>query len=97
MGFSDRDGGLDGRMRIVVEEGEVVVGEVGEFANFGVEREAGKGTQLAAELFAGVVDVVVVEMEIAEGVDEVAGFEVAGLFMDAILTHPEKRRYRYMA
>jgi hypothetical protein len=50
-----------------------------ELANLGIEREPGQGTELAAELFAGLVEVVVVEVEIAEGVDEFAGLEVADL------------------
>ena len=66
-------------MRIVIEQGDVLVGEVGEFTNLGVECEPGQGTQFAAELFAGLVEVVVVEVEIAEGVDEFAGLEVADL------------------
>ena len=66
-------------MGIVVEEGDVLEGEGVQFAYLGVEGEAGEGAKLALELFTGLVEVVFVEVKIAEGVDKFAGLEIADL------------------
>jgi hypothetical protein len=78
-GDLDGDGGFYRGVGIVAFKGDVGVGEVGEVAELGVEDEAGGRAGFAAELFAGLVEVVFVQMEIAEGVDEIAGAEVADL------------------
>src|ERR1700683_445402 len=76
---SDRDGRLDGRVGIVIEQGNIFVSKVGELANLRVQHKPGQGTRSAAELFVGLVNMVIVEVKIAAGVDEVAGFEIADL------------------
>ena len=66
-------------MRIVAFERNVIEGEVEDGFHIWVEFQRGKGTWLAGELEAGLVEVILIEMEIAKRVDEVAGFVIANL------------------
>ena len=78
-GGLDRDGGLDVGVGVVVFEFEVFEGEGVDVADGGVDGEGGEGAGVAGELEAGLVEMVGVEVEVAEGVDEVARFVVEGL------------------
>ncbi len=60
-------------MGVVALEREILEDEILESAARGIQDHAGEGTALAGELLAGLVEVVVVKVEVAEGVDEVAG------------------------
>ena len=66
-------------MGVVALEREILEDEILEAAALGIQDHAGEGTALAGELLAGLVEVVVVKVEVAEGVDEVARAEVADL------------------
>jgi len=74
MNGSDGNLGLDVGVGIVVLEGEVVGGEGIDIADGGVEAHDGERAGVTGELEAGLIEVVRVEVEVAEGVDEVAGF-----------------------
>jgi len=66
-------------MGVVVFEAEVFVAEVEDRFDGGVNAEVRQRAGLAVELQAGLVEVVVVEMGVAEGMDEFAGGEVRDL------------------
>ena len=66
-------------MGIVVEEFEVLVLEVEEGLDVGVDLHLGQGTGLTGELELGLLDVVQIEMGVASGVDEVTGLEACDL------------------
>ena len=66
-------------MGVVAFEREILEDEILEAAAFWIENHAGEGAAVAGELEAGLVEVVRVEVEVAEGVDELAGAEVADL------------------
>ena len=66
-------------MGIVAFEVDIVEGEGVDGFHLGIEDELGKWSWLAGELEAGLVEVVAVEVEIAEGVDEIAGLVIADL------------------
>ncbi len=70
---------FDGRVRIVTFESEVFVFEIEEIFHVGVQCHHGKSTWFAGELELGLLDMIRVEMEVAKGVDELAGLEVADL------------------
>ena len=78
-GKSDGDGCLDGGVGIVVDQFEVLVGEAVNGFDLGVEAHLRAGAGLAGELFAGLVHVVGVEVQVAEGMDEFLGAEIAHL------------------
>ncbi len=75
----DGDGGFDGRVRVVGLEREVVEDELLEAGAGRIEHHAWQGAALAGELQAGLLEVVGVEMEVAEGVNKCAGLESADL------------------
>ena len=64
---------------VVVLEIEVFEGEGIDVADIGVDDHGGERPQVAGELEFGLLEVVGVEVEVAEAVDEVAGFVVEGL------------------
>ena len=66
-------------MGIVVDELEVLVLEVKEGLDVGVDLHLGQGTGLTGELELGLLDVVQIEMGVTGGVDEVTGFETCHL------------------
>src|SRR5689334_17753137 len=76
---SNRNGRLDGRVRIVAKEFEVFVLEVVDVFDGGIEAHLGQGTRLASELGFGLLKVVGVEMKVAERVDKCARFQIANL------------------
>ena len=61
-------------MGIVADEFEVLILEVEERLDVGVDFHCGQGTRLTGELELCLLDVVQVEMGVTRGVDEVAGF-----------------------
>ena len=64
---------------IVVDEFEVLVLEVKEGLDVGVDLHLGQGSGLAGELELGLLDVVQIEMGVTGGVDEVTGLETCDL------------------
>ena len=66
-------------MGVVAREGEVFVGEVEEGGAGRIEVHLRKGTRLAAEKLADLVEVVSVDVEITEGVDELAWLQAGDL------------------
>ena len=66
-------------MRVVVLQFEVFKAEVEQVLHFGVELHLWQGSRLAGKLEAGLLEVVAVEVSVAEGVDEFAGREAAHL------------------
>lgn len=72
----DSDGGFDGGVGVVADEGDVFVAELVNFSDGGVELDAGERSGLAGELESSELDVVIVDMEVAERVDEFAGAKV---------------------
>ena len=60
-------------MGIVVDELEVLVLEVEERLDVGIDLHLGQGTGLTSELETGLFDVVQIEVGVAGGMDEVAG------------------------
>ena len=77
--MSDGHGGSDVGMRVVVNEAEVGVVEIEDARPLGVEAHSGQGARGAAELLAGLLDVVEVEVGVAGGVDQFTGSEAAHL------------------
>src|SRR5579883_86728 len=76
---SHRDLGLDARMRIVVFEGEILVAEGEQILGGGGKPHGRQRARRARELQARLVEMVQVEMRVAERVDEVAGRETCHL------------------
>ena len=70
---------FDVRVRVVVLQFEVFKAEIEQVSHFGVEPHLRQGARLAGELEAGLLEVVAVEVGVAEGVDELAGRETAYL------------------
>ena len=70
---------FDVRVRVVVLQFEVFKAEVEQVSHFGVELHLWHGSRLAGELEAGLLEVVAIEVGVAEGVDEFAGREAAHL------------------
>ena len=70
---------FDMRMGIVVDELEVLVLEVEERLDVGINLHLGEGTGLAGELETGLLEVVQIEMGVTRGVDEVTGLEACHL------------------
>src|SRR5208337_5629444 len=66
-------------MRVVAGKREVRKGEFENRAHGGVQRHPGKWSRLAPQLLIGLLDVVEVEMHVAERVDELARLKVRDL------------------
>ena len=66
-------------MGIVVDELEVLVLEVEERLDVGVDLHLGQGTGLTGELETGLLEVVQIEMGVTRGMDEVTGLETCHL------------------
>ena len=65
-------------MRVVAHEREVLVAEVEQMTvTSGLSSQSRQRARLAGELQSGLLEVVAVEVGVAEGVDEVAGLEAA--------------------
>ena len=67
------------RMGIVVDELEVLVLEIEERLDVGIDLHLGEGTGLTGELETGLLEVVQIEMGVTRGVDEVTGLEACHL------------------
>ncbi len=72
---SDRDRRLDGGMRRVGLEGEVLEAESEQVLHRAIEAHAGEGPRRAGELLAGLLEVIEVEVGVAESEDELARLE----------------------
>src|SRR5689334_25172117 len=75
----NRDRRFDGWVRGVAFEFEVAVLEAEDVFACWVDQHLRGRARRAGELDAGLVEMVVVEMRVAEGVDEVAGSEIGDL------------------
>ena len=75
----DSDGGLDRGMGVVALQREVIVAEILQGFHGGIEQHPGKWAWFTRELLAGLIEVVHVEVEVAEGVDELLGLQSADL------------------
>ena len=64
---------------IVADELEVLILEVEERLDIGVDLHLGQGTGITGELEPGLLDVVQIEMGVTRGVDEVTGLEARHL------------------
>lgn len=64
---------------LIIDQLEVIEGKVIDRLDLGIDLHAGKREGLAGELQFGLLDVIGVEVQIAEGVDEFAGFVSADL------------------
>src|SRR6185369_8810200 len=71
----DRDRGLDGRIRLVALEREVLVAETGELADLRVEAHAREGARGARKLLACLGHVVEIKMRVAQREHELGGRE----------------------
>ena len=67
------------RVRVVVGEGEVGVVETVDVLHVGIDVHLGQWPRLAGELQSHLLEMVTVDMCVAEGVDEIAVFEAAHL------------------
>src|SRR5258705_8263329 len=83
----DRHRGFDRRVRVVVLESEVLVLELEEVVDGRVELHFGLTARAARELLASLVEVIEVEMGVAESVHQFAGLEAADL-----RDHPGEQR-----
>ena len=75
----DGDGCFDGGVRVVAFESEILEDKILEACAGGIENHARQGTALAGKLQAGLLEVVGVEVEVAEGVNKCAGLKTADL------------------
>jgi len=67
-----RDGGFDRWMRGVADQFEIFEAEITHLFDRGIEFHPGQGSTISSELFARLLEVILVEMQIAEGVNEIA-------------------------
>ncbi len=70
-------------MGIVIEDGEILEIELIDGLNLATDFQPGEGTRLPRELQSGLFKMVGVKVQIAEGVDEFAGFQAGDLSHDA--------------
>ena len=56
-------------MRIVIREGEILELEIMDVFHRGVELHPWKRTEFASELFAGLIEMVLIKVQISEGMD----------------------------
>ena len=75
----DGDGCLDGGMRLVVVETEMLEAEIVDVRHRGINPHLRQRARLAAQLQFGLFKMVLIEMKVAEGVDEIARFVAAYL------------------
>src|SRR6185437_13432588 len=66
---------MDRRVRVVADQLEVLVDEIEQRAHLGIELNPRQGTRLPPELLVSLVEMVEIEMHVAEGMDELAGSE----------------------
>ena len=76
---SDRDGGLDGGPGVVAFEGEVLVLEIVEGLDIGVDEHCRERAGLTGELLTDLIEMVQVDVGVACGVDEITGLQAADL------------------
>ena len=76
---SDRDGSLDGGPWVVAFEGEVLVLEIVEGLDIGVDEHCRERAGLTGELLADLIEMVQVDVGVACGVDEITGLQATDL------------------
>src|SRR4051794_10112805 len=70
---------LDGRVRVVARERKVLVSKAMDILDRRVECHRRERTWGAGELLAGLIEVIRVKMQVAEGVDEIARLQAGDL------------------
>lgn len=70
---------FDRRVGIVSFQTEIVVAEVRYFAHIWIDVHFRQGSWLAVQLFVHLIKVVLVDVQVAEGVNKISGFEIADL------------------
>ena len=70
---------FDMRVRVVVGEGEIGVVEAEDVLNVGIDKHLGQGPRLAGELQFHLLEVVAVDMRVAEGMHKIAVLQSAHL------------------
>src|SRR4030067_303320 len=73
--LSYRDRRLDGGVRVVVQQFKIFELKIEDRAHLGIEAHARQWPRCARQLCARLFEVVAVEVCIAEGMNEIAGFE----------------------
>ena len=76
---SNRNGRLNRGMGVVVAESEIFEAEIVDAFHGEIQFHARERAEIAGELLAGLVEMVLVEVEVAERVDELAGPQIADL------------------
>ena len=74
---SDRS--LDGRMRVVAAQGEVLEAEIVDVRDGGIQRHRRQGTGFAADLLASLIEMIRIQVKVAKSVNKVADLEPANL------------------
>ena len=77
--FLHRDGGFDARMRIVIFDGNIFVAERENVFHVGIELQGRERARLTGKLAGDLLEVIAVNVRIAERVDEIADSEPADL------------------
>ena len=75
----DRDWCFDRGMGIVIEQSKVLEAKIFEAADVRVKLHSRQGSKFTRELFASLLEMVLIEMEVAESVDEITSPQVANL------------------
>ena len=73
------NGRLDRGMRIVIRQGEIFETEIVNIFHGRIELHLRKRTEIAGELGARLFEMILIKMQIAEGVDELTGSQLADL------------------
>ena len=76
---SDGNRRLDGRVRLVILQFEILILEVENIADSGIEDHAGQRKRRARKLFLRLLQMIQVKMGVAQRVDEFAGLQAGDL------------------
>ena len=77
------------RVRIISEQFEVFIAEVEDITYFRIEFHLREGTRIARQLQFHLLEMIVIDMRIAKGMDELTGFETGNM-----CNHLEQQRIR---
>jgi len=75
------------RMTLVVAEGEILVAEVKQIPDLGVERDLWQSKRCSLQLLIGLLKVIAVQMCITQGMDEFASLQTGTQFLDGLVMH----------
>lgn len=76
---SNRNGRLNRGMGVVVAESEIFKAEIVNAFHGGIQLHPRQRAEIAGELLAGLLEMILVKMQVAESVDEFAGPKIAHL------------------